>query len=392
MSWQIRQGDWIEVLRTMPDESVHCVVTSPPYWGLRDYGVSGQLGLERTPDEYVAKMVEGFREVRRVLRKDGTLWLNLGDSYAGSGCGPTTESCGLEGGVRTQTNASPGVNWKNRSKSIKRRDVIPLLESVADAFLCKDGSVNLRFADAHDLLYTAITELSVQDQHYNPKSLTPKNLCGIPWRVALALQSDGWCLRSEIIWHKRNPMPESVSDRPTKSHEQIFLLTRSPRYFYDADAIREPHAWGDGSTGIYRGDKVAGRVSTQPGNTYQLRPGRDQIFGHANGRNRRSVWTITTSPFPEAHFATFPPEIPETCIKAGCPENGTVLDPFNGAGTTGLVATRLGRNYIGIELNMDYIAMATKRIENDAPLFNMGQAEAIEGRDPQQASPEVTGA
>jgi DNA modification methylase len=332
MSWQIRQGDWIEVLRTMPDESVHCVVTSPPYWGLRDYGVSGQLGLERTPDEYVAKMVEGFREVRRVLRNDGTLWLNLGDSYS------------------------------------------------------------------------------------------EKSLVGTPWLVALALKGEGWFLRADVVWAKRNCMPESVTDRPTRSHEFIFLMSKSSRYFYDSEAIKELSIWDVDGTGTahrkarqrddaksipddrrsgirpagYKdsskfggknGDKQSGHGRRHGG--FNARWDASEDAGEACGfRNKRDVWTIAPAQFPESHFATFPQEIPETCIKAGCPENGTVLDPFNGAGTTGLVATRLGRNYIGIELNPEYIAMATKRIENDAPLFNMGQAEAPTGRDPVETRPE----
>ncbi len=343
-AWEIRQGDWVEVLHTMPDESVHCVVTSPPYWGLRDYGVTGQLGLERTPEEYVAKMVEGFREVRRVLRDDGTLWLNLGDSYAGS--------WGAQGGPSNLGLPPAGV-----------------------------------YAD--------------KSPTRNPRAigLKSKDLCGIPWMVAFALRSDGWYLRQDIIWSKPNPMPESVRDRCTKAHEYIFLLSKSERYYYDQDAIRElaatedmrrPYAPGqvdnrgnghDRGGGELRKVKIPGGWETKEGAHGTIhRDGRTsaeyQEVEVSPYRNKRSVWGVATSPFPEAHFATFPPEIPETCIKAGCPEGGTVLDPFNGAGTTGLVATRLGRNYIGIELNPEYIRMAEARIIGDAPLFNAQTREA----------------
>jgi DNA modification methylase len=346
MTWRIEQGDWIEVLRTMPDESVHCVVTSPPYWGLRDYGVAGQLGLERTPDEYVAKMVEGFREVRRVLRDDGSLWLNLGDSYASA--------------------------W-----ACKRRSIIGL------------GSPD-----------------DTVERGRMAEGLKEKDLCGIPWMVALALRSDGWYLRQDIIWAKPNPMPESVRDRCTKAHEYIFLLSKGERYFYDAGAISEDSVTNDirrpyGSQGAWELDgrpeeqKHGGEPRSFRGSQFNTGKTAEHQLGRASDkprvdtflgekRNKRSVWSVSTSPFPEAHFATFPPEIPETCIKAGCPENGTVLDPFNGAGTTGLVATRLGRNYIGIELKPNYIEMATRRIEQDAPLFNIAEksTDLQEGHNP----------
>ena len=299
MTVRIINADVMEGLRQLPDESVHCVVTSPPYWGLRDYGVEGQIGLEATPEAFVGRMVDVFREVRRVLRGDGTCWMNMGDSYAGSGRGgnPTEETSTLEGGQATQRAAA---------------------------------------------------------------GFKQKDLMGMPWRVALALQADGWWLRSDIIWAKPNPMPESVTDRPTKSHEYVFLLTKAERYYYDAEAIKEE---GSGRT---------------PGNVNQDGKGADnhRIANGGNGifaaqqrpqleRNKRSVWFIATSPFPEAHFATFPPELPEICIKAGCPVGGTVLDPFSGAGTTCLVADRLQRNGIGIELNPEYAAMAERRINGD---------------------------
>jgi DNA modification methylase len=371
-NWKIRQGDWIDVLRTMPDASVHCVVTSPPYWGLRDYGVVGQLGLERTPEEYVARMVEGFREVRRVLRNDGTLWLNLGDSYASTP--PGNKTLGVSG-----SSTLHGVN----GESGRYRDTL---------------------------------SKSVQTKRSTiVGGLKPKDLCGIPWMVAFALRADGWYLRQDIIWSKPNPMPESVRDRCTKAHEYIFLLSKSERYYYDQDAIKEPFAestlpradranagtaapgqqphsgiCGPRLPGSYKGS-LPGR-SDGPGQDRRskndMSEQRTKVDLNRNwesseengalgvGANKRSVWSISTRPFPEAHFATFPPEIPETCIKAGCPENGTVLDPFNGAGTTGLVATRLGRNYIGIELNSEYITMSENRIIGDAPLFN-GAAKAV---------------
>jgi DNA modification methylase len=372
-NWKIRQGDWIDVLRTMPDASVHCVVTSPPYWGLRDYGVVGQLGLERTPEEYVARMVEGFREVRRVLRNDGTLWLNLGDSYASTP--PGNKTLGVSG-----SSTLHGVN----GESGRYRDTL---------------------------------SKSVQTKRSTiVGGLKPKDLCGIPWMVAFALRADGWYLRQDIIWSKPNPMPESVRDRCTKAHEYIFLLSKSERYYYDQDAIAEPSIYGSDNEARYAraltADKslpTAERNGIRPrlSDAYkgslpgrQDGPGQDRRSKNERSeqrtrvdinrnwdaaeeageitslRNKRSVWGITTKPFPEAHFATFPPEIPETCIKAGCPENGTVLDPFNGAGTTGLVATRLGRNYIGIELNSEYITMSENRIIGDAPLFN-GAAKAV---------------
>lgn len=303
MTVRIINADVIDGLRQIPDESVNCVVTSPPYWGLRDYGVAGQIGLEKTPAEFVSRMVEVFREVRRVLRSDGVCFVNLGDSYAAT----TKGSSGK--GEKQVTNA--GTLLADRSWSI-------------------------------------------------PDGLKPKDLCGIPWRVAFALQDDGWWLRQDIIWAKPNPMPESVTDRCTKAHEYVFLLTKAERYWWDQEAIKEVGS---------------GRV---PGNTNPLGKGADnpRIANGGKGifaaqqreqidRNKRSVWTIATNPFPEAHFATFPPELPEICIKAGCPKGGTVLDPFGGAGTTGLVADRLQRHAILIELNPEYAAMADARINKD---------------------------
>jgi len=323
---QIICGDALKELSKLPDESVNCCVTSPPYWGLRDYGVPGQLGLERTLEEYVAKMVEVFREVRRVLRKDGTLWLNLADSYSGS---------------------------HSDSSSIKNKDSISAKMGQGKSYVTKAKGI--------------------------VPGLKPKDLCGIPWRVAFALQADGWWLRQDIIWHKPNPMPESVTDRCTKAHEYIFLLTKSAMYWYDAGMVQEPFADERmGNPGKYRAGLkdcvtpmgVHGKGVTGEG---------WNANGNKSGRNLRSVWTITTKPMPKVfgqeHFATFPPEIPEMCIKAGCPKGGTVLDPFFGAGTTGLVAMRLGREFIGIELNSKYCEMAQGRIFGTLP------PASIQGKD-----------
>lgn len=400
MNYRLLQGDCIEVLAGLPAASVHCVVTSPPYFGLRDYGAPGQIGLEPTPAEYVAKLVQVFREVRRVLRDDGTVWLNLGDSYNGSGgaggdYGP--------GGLKEGQPRYPG----------RRIDI-----------------------------------------------LKPKDLIGIPWRVAFALQADGWWLRSDIIWAKPNPMPESVTDRPTKAHEYLFLLAKRERYFYDAEAIKEPAVTDDmrrpyGSQGAWQMDgrpveqRPNGKPRTAGNKTHKYVAEYEQSDSEEHrtkagllkvadvpwySRNRRSVWTIATKPYSEAHFATYPVDLVEPCIKAGTSAHGcceacgapwvrvvertdeidqsakssrfdkgktgvngngrvqegdryvkrptgwepscscgaatvpcTVLDPFNGSGTTGVAAIGLGRQYIGIELNPEYIEMAHRRIGKTQP-------------------------
>ena len=489
MSWEIRQGDWIARLKEMPDESVHCVVTSPPYWGLRDYGAEGQLGLEKTPEEYIAKMVAGFREVRRVLRSDGTLWLNMGDSYFGGGHG---------GG----------------------------------GSFAKD---NLHLANKNEQAHWKAANGRA------PTGTKAKDLVGMPWRLAFALQADGWHLRSDIIWSKPNPMPESVTDRPTKAHEYLFLLTKSARYFYDAEAIKEEVTGNahtrsaaasefpaqllrDGEARRRPGINPKALAANQHARIGRERTPRHQACAERNGkeettalrikqnpsfseaisqlvssRNKRSVWEIATYPYPEAHFATFPPKLVEPCILAGtsekgcCPKCGapwervlerqfsgnwnpgpgnngktkvnaqkpnrkgvkyyeladqqnagarmamaretmcevtgnhdayfpsavtlgweptckckpelkrallegedrnllppyppipcTVLDPFCGAGTTGLVAVRFGRNFIGIELKEEYREMAMRRISEDAPLFNRPVAEAVQNSSPAQ--------
>ena len=290
------QGDALEILKTLPDEHVQTCVTSPPYWGLRDYGVPGQLGLEPTPEEYVARMAAVFREVRRVLREDGTLWLNLGDSYAAVGNGI--------GSGKQLTNIGSFMPAKSA-----------------------------------------------------PPGLKPKDLVGIPWRVAFALQADGWYLRSDIIWAKPNPMPESVTDRPTRAHEYLFLLSKSARYYYDAEAIAEASV----------SDHPSGNGYARPEAISRGGRGQSEKWSNIGGsRNRRSVWTVATQPYPEAHFAVFPPKLIEPCVLAGAPSGGVVLDPFMGSGTTAQVAQNLGRQWIGIELNPDYIALQSARTAQQA--------------------------
>ncbi len=317
--------DVFDGLAQLEDESVQCVVTSPPYWGLRDYGIEGQIGLERTPDEYVEKMVAVFREVRRVLRGDGTLWLNMGDSYSSGG--------------RTSYDpdrVSKTSGLANNSSGIGRN---------------------------------------------TPPWAKPKDLIGIPWRVAFALQADGWYLRSDIIWHKPNPMPESVTDRPTKAHEYVFLMTRNAKYFYDADAVRESitsqtqeriadpanqpsqtASRGPRHRGLHAQTKLPplqGSHGTMGHDGHGMRMG--EKWNNPNGRNARTVWTIPTQPYDGAHFAVFPTAIPERCIKAGSRPGDTVLDPFGGSGTTPMVARGLGRNAIVIEINPEYVRLIEKR-------------------------------
>lgn len=290
-TFEIKLGDCLESLRAMPDESVHCCVTSPPYFGLRDYGVDGQIGLEPTPDEFVQALVEVFREVRRVLRDDGTLWLNLGDSYS-----------------------SGGRKWRatDAKNAVRGMDTRP-----------DDG-------------------------------MGQKQLLGIPWRVAFALQADGWYLRQDIIWHKPNPMPESVRDRCTKAHEYVFLLSKSPRYYFDCEAMREDAVKGAaGST--FNSGKTA---------EHQLGRSSDKARVDDGKRNRRSVWSVATKPFKGAHFATFPPDLIEPCILAGCPVGGIVLDPFGGSGTTAGVAMAHGRNAVLCELNPEYAELVPARIDS----------------------------
>jgi DNA modification methylase len=345
---QILEGDCLQQMKSLAPQSVHCCVTSPPYWGLRDYGCDGQIGLEKTPEEYVAKMVEVFREIRRVLREDGTVWLNLGDSYASS-----------------PTKGGSGPNGKN-GYGEKYARAMRRGSGRADGIVTDESPRN-------------------RDGCTIPPGLKPKDLCGIPWRVAFALQTDGWYLRSDIIWHKSNPMPESVTDRPTKSHEYVFLMSKSARYYYDAEAIMEPtsgnaHARkANGRNSRMCVERAAGREQSKPNPSRSHIPGvtpksaapgsgikANESFHAAVTdlvayRNKRSVWTVATHPFKSAHFATFPPKLIEPCILAGCVSGGTVLDPFGGSGTTGQVALELGRNAILIELNPDYVKLARDR-------------------------------
>jgi len=315
MTVTIIQGDVREKLAELPPDYFDCIVTSPPYWGLRDYGVSGQIGLEPTLDAYIETMVGVCRELWRVLKPSGTFWLNIGDSYC------STDKWGGGGGnTGKQTVTADGIvpSWAVRAKKEKQR------------------------------------------------GLKPKDLCMVPARLALALQADGWWLRSEIIWAKPNPMPESVTDRPTCAHEKIFLFTKSERYFFNAEAVREESVKG----------AAGSRFDTGKTAIHQLGRSSANDRGDRDGRNIRNVWSMASQPFKEAHFATFPPELVERCIKAGCQNGGHVLDPFGGAGTTGLVADRLGRDCTLIELNQNYVELARSRIANDAPLFAAAEAKA----------------
>ena len=387
--YTIIEGDCIEGMKTLPDGSVHTCVTSPPYWGLRDYGHDDQIGAEKTPEEFVENMVDVFREVRRVLRDDGTVWLNLGDSYASNGC---------------YINA-----WLEKEHNKDKRHLhTNNHERYEDRKAFRGGSYNIK----------------------------GKDLIGIPWRVAFALQADGWYLRQDIIWHKPNPMPESVIDRCTKAHEYIFLLSKSQKYYYDHLAIRE-----DGPTYVrkasgYKGeDYVKGHTSRTGGKNHKSGfADKDKV---TVGRNKRSVWTVTTKPFRGAHFATFPKDLIEPCVLAGTSAHGccsvcgapwqrviektgefqrrwstnnaegspynnqgsmqntysttgweptckcadasvvpcTVLDPFTGSGTTCVVALNHNRRFIGTELNPEYIKIARDRIADEAPMSLMDVME-----------------
>ena len=311
---KIYQGHCLDVLKTLTEQSVNTVITSPPYWGLRDYGVNAQIGLESSVEEYVKSLVEVFQEVKRVLRDDGTLWLNLGDAYAGSSKGRNADGQG-----------NPGNNHMQSDGQFKGIVKLPKI-------------VN---------------------------GLKPKDLIGLPWRVAFALQADGWYLRQDIIWNKPNAMPESVTDRPTKAHEYIFLLSKSPKYFYDHEIIKEPAIYGTqdirGSRGTF-GQPQKQRREDRVRGSFNGKYGKEAFRAIRDKRNKRSVWTVSTKPLKEAHFATFPVDLIEPCVLAGSPINGVVLDPFFGSGTTGLVSLKHGRNFVGVELNPDYIKIAEKRL------------------------------
>ena len=311
---RIIQGDCIEGMKTLPDGCIHTCVTSPPYWGLRDYGHEDQIGTEKTPEAYVENMVEVFREVRRILRDDGTVWLNLGDSY-----------------------------WSN---TLSRKDPMESMWGKRPASDLSDGRDNIPTVNKRGGLGAA------------PIGIKPKDLVGIPWRVAFALQADGWYLRQDIIWHKPNPMPEAVKDRCTKAHEYLFLLSKHSHYYYDNEAIAEELTYPNekrrplGSKGAW---EIDGRKQRENG-------GGSPYEGYPSKRNKRSVWKITTKGYKGAHFAVYPKKLIEPCILAGCPEGGTVLDPFTGSGTTAVVALENGRNFVGTELNPEYIKIAEARI------------------------------
>lgn len=364
---KIHNTDCLTGLKTLPDKSVNCCVTSPPYYGLRDYGVAGQLGLEDTPEEYVAKMVEVFEEVKRVLNDDGTLWLNIGDTYAAYWGQKYGQGQSLSGGRENRGAAPPAKKSPVFSKS--KRDV-------------------KRFGGGN---VPAMGEVK------------PKDLFGIPWMLAFALRSRGWYLRSDIIWAKKNCMPESVTDRPTRSHEYLFLLSKSAKYYYDNEAIKEPAIYDVDGTGTasQKARQISSNKSLPDGQKNGIRPAGFKDAGLMNGknsekqrghsrrhngfndrwdkmtheeqctgmRNKRDVWTISPAKFPEAHFATFPEDLIVPCIKAGCPIDGLVLDPFMGAGTTALVARKLNRHFIGFELNPDYIIIAENRLKKELGMF-----------------------
>lgn len=282
----IHIGDARTILPTFPDGAFNCCVTSPPYWGLRDYGHSDQMGLEPTPDAYVAGMVDVFRDVRRCLRDDGVLWLNIGDSYAGGGGG------------------GQGATGQRADQAF-----------TASGLPTKAGA-----------------------------GLKPKDLVGIPWMLAFALRADGWYLRSDVIWHKPNPMPESVTDRPTKAHEYVFLLTKSERYYFDAEAIAEPVAVGNHPRTVFEASSHVPGATAHSG----LRKSNTET------RNARTVWSISSQPYKGAHYAVMPPALARRCVLSGCPVGGIVLDPFFGSGTVGQVCDEAGRQWCGIELNPDH--------------------------------------
>ena len=306
----IYTGDCLEVLKTLPDESVHCCITSPPYYALRDYGVDGQIGREATPKEYISRLTEVFAEVRRVLRSDGTLWLNISDTYAGKG---------------NQGGYVDAKNPKGRNG-----------QAVA--------------------------------LNYKVEGCKPKDMIGIPWMLAFSLRDSGWYLRNDIIWMKENPMPESVKDRCARCYEHIFLFSKSRKYFFDYKAISEPIAPGTanrlkrGVKGSNKyGEPIPGQAKPQTINLYREHGAiSDEMINPL--RNKRDVWIINTVPFKGGHYAAYPPKLVETCLLAGCPKNGVVLDPFIGSGTTGMVAKQLDRHYVGIELNPEYKELAEARI------------------------------
>ena len=306
----IINGNSLEVLKSLPDNSIDCCVTSPPYYALRDYGCDGQIGLEETPEKYIESLCDVFSEVRRLLTPQGTLWLNIGDSYNGNKVGNTEV-----------------VKNKKVSES----------------------------NDFHKKLWS---------------EAKPKDLIGIPWMLAFALRSQGWYLRQDIIWHKPNPMPESVTDRCTKSHEYIFLLSKSQKYYFDYESIMEPCADQERNN-FQSGSRANGINKDRNDNDLgeRSKTWKPKTIDNQKVRNKRDVWEVNTKPCKEAHFATYPFELIKPCILAGCPENGIVLDPFMGSGTTAIVARSLNRNYLGVELNPEYIKIAHKRLDKHLGMF-----------------------
>ena len=324
----LHHGDALAVLRTMADESVHCVVTSPPYYGLRDYGEPGQYGLEPSPAAYVETMRAVLAEVRRVLAADGTLWLNLGDCYARNG--------------GANRNADFNERWHGEGQSGQRKQERGRPEAV---------------------------DPETWGKWKKDWGRAPKNLLGIPWRVAFALQDDGWILRNAVVWDKPNAMPESVTDRLSTTYELVFMFARSPRYWFDLDAVREPHSenkpWGR-----FTGTKPGQAIGALRGHPPEWRQtGLVTHREHEAGRNPGDVWTIPTQPFPAAHFAVMAPELARRCIVAGCRPGGTVLDPFCGSGTTGMVALKHGRRFVGIDLNATYLDLALRTRLNQGALI-----------------------
>ena len=329
----ICHGDCREILKTIESGTINCCITSPPYYGLRDYGVDGQIGLEETPEQYIDQLAGVFDEIKRVLRDDGTLWLNIGDSYAGNG---------LRGGAAYPENAK---KWKQGTNT---------------------GTLALK---------TAVK--------FKSNEIKPKDMIGIPWMLAFELRRRGWYLRQDIIWAKPNPMPESVTDRCTKSHEYIFLLSKSPHYYFDAEAIAEPVADSttrrlardienqNGSVAYGRTNgnmkavlpRYGGKKYTEnPESFFRTKSG--NIYEYRAKRNKRDVWTVSTKPYKGAHFATFPEDLIEPCVLSGCPSDGTVIDPFAGTSTTGVVCKRFGREFVGIEINKEYCIMGAERMQN----------------------------
>ena len=301
------QGDVRDKIKELENHSIDCVVTSPPYWGLRDYGVKGQLGLEPTYQEHIKNIVNIFQLLKPKLKDSATIWLNYGDCYA------------------TAKNGRDASNIVGDDRTFRNKPFT-----------------------------------TIQGQLKN------KDLVMMPNRIAIALQDDGWWIRSEIIWHKPNPMPESIKDRPTSAHEKIWLITKSKKYYYDADAIKEPLA----VSSIPRlNQDIKNQKGSARANAGRKTNGNLKAVGNLEKRNKRNVWTITTKPFKAAHFATFPPDLIEPCIKAGCPEGGVVLDPFSGAGTTGIVAKKFNRKAILIELNPEYNVIAKERINQQFGMF-----------------------